>query len=112
GHPEPLLRDAGGDLRLVGVPGSLVGATDDVSFTDTHVLLAPGEKLVCFTDGATERRRGREFFGDDGLAAVLRRTAGDANAVAARVVEAVTHFAPTELGDDLAVLVLGPGPAS
>ncbi|WP_084671259.1 GAF domain-containing protein [Sporichthya polymorpha] len=108
GHPEPLLRDGAGDLRPVGEPGSVVGATEDVSFTDTRVLLRPGEKLICFTDGATERRRGNEFFGDDGLAAVLRTVTGNADAVASGVVDAVTGFAPTELGDDLAVLVLGP----
>ncbi len=108
GHPEPLLRAVDGGLRPVGVPGSVVGATAEVAFSDADVVLGPGEKLVCFTDGATERRHGRTFFGDEGLAAVLRDAAGDADSVAARVVEAVAGFAPGELADDLAVLVLGP----
>lgn len=108
GHPEPLLRDAQGGLRPVGMPGSVVGATEEVSFTDAYVVLQPGDKLVCFTDGATERRNGAEFFGDAGLAAVVRDAAGDADAVAAQVIDAVAGFSPSELGDDLAVLVLGP----
>ena len=108
GHPEPLLRDAQGGLRPVGIPGSVVGATEEVSFTDAYVVLEPGDKLVCFTDGATERRHGAEFFGDAGLAAVVRDASGDADAVAAQVIDAVAGFSPSELGDDLAVLVLGP----
>ena len=42
--------------------------------TDSHVVLRPGEAVLGFTDGATERRNGAEFFGDD-LALLVMQSA-------------------------------------
>jgi phosphoserine phosphatase RsbU/P len=41
GHPRPLLREDTGAVQPVGTPGSLVGATEIVSFTDTTVTPHP-----------------------------------------------------------------------
>ena len=64
GHPLPLVRRNVGDVVPVGVPGTLLGVapTDDVSLSDTVVHLDPGESLVCYTDGLSDRRSGRRCF--------------------------------------------------
>jgi serine phosphatase RsbU (regulator of sigma subunit) len=106
GHPLPLWRKVDGDVQPVGAPGYLLGITDAVGFDDHALVLAPGEALICYTDGVTERRDGKAFFGEPRLAAVVAATAGAADSLAGAVETAVAGFAADEPSDDLAVLVL------
>jgi serine phosphatase RsbU (regulator of sigma subunit) len=94
------------------VPGAesqpLLGVLDgDPGFHLDSLILKPGETLLAFTDGASERRRGDQMLDSDGLASVLAecRTMSAA-AVAARVQRAVEEFGDAPLSDDMAILVL------
>lgn len=107
GHPLPLVRRANDTVEPVGVPGTLLGVTDEVTLTDVMVHLAPGESLVCYTDGVTERRRGRRSFGDEGVVATVLRGKGvSATELARRVENDSMTFIDDEPADDMAVLVL------
>jgi serine phosphatase RsbU (regulator of sigma subunit) len=96
----------------------LLGIDENTAFTSEAFCLAPGETLLCVTDGVTERRSGgRLLDDDDGLSAILRDCEGlGAMAVAERVRRATHDFGPEPVEDDIAVLVLhavpgaGPGP--
>jgi GAF domain-containing protein len=111
GHPHPILRDPGGGLRPVGVPGTLLGVTEHAEFTDVVLLLAQDHTLVCFTDGATECRRGERFFGEAGVCRTVADASGRAADIAAAIEAAVLDFTGGTLSDDLAILVLQPAPA-
>jgi serine phosphatase RsbU (regulator of sigma subunit)/anti-sigma regulatory factor (Ser/Thr protein kinase) len=106
GHPLPLLRRHHGEVQPVGAPGTLLGITDAAGFADHGLALAPGDALVCYTDGVTERRDGDTFFGEARLSTLLAATPGSADALAGVVEAAVAGFAADEPSDDLAVLVL------
>jgi phosphoserine phosphatase RsbU/P len=109
GHPEPVLLTADGTTELVGTPGDLLGVLPEDSLTllETEVRLEPGDCLVLYTDGVTERRDGRRMFGQHGLRAALATAAGlDADAVAHRLEAAAESFVDTDLRDDLAILVI------
>ncbi|MGQ0520890.1 MAG: SpoIIE family protein phosphatase [Actinomycetota bacterium] len=112
GHPCPLVRRRDGSVETVGVPGDLLGLLEDVALTEVEVHLGPGDLLVAFTDGITERHRGRRQFGDEGIAAVLAGI-GDAGAaaVAERVEEAATDFVDGAPDDDMAIMVVRVPPA-
>lgn len=110
GHPLPLLRTPEGSVQAVGSAGTALGITDAFTVADCSLVLRPGETLLCFTDGATERRNGAEFFGDERLAATFAAASGDADSIAATVEFAVAAFAEGDLSDDLALLVLQPAP--
>ena len=60
----------------VGAFGTAVGLLPQVLVEATTFRLGPGDTLLLYTDGVTERRRGREQFGPDRLLALARRSAG------------------------------------
>ncbi|HEX6500423.1 MAG TPA: SpoIIE family protein phosphatase [Micromonosporaceae bacterium] len=115
GHERPVLVAATGRASPVGNPGTALGLLDRVKSPPEDLILYPGDTLVFFTDGVTERRRGAEMFGVDRLRTALAGLAGlPAEAVAARLRSAVLGFSPEEPRDDIAIVVarneLLPGP--
>ena len=107
GHPQPVLVCADGRAALVGTSGSLLGVMDDVDVAEDELHLHPGDALVFYTDGVTERRSGDRMFGDDSLLAVCAAAAGrPADVIAGMVEEAVQGFGDEASRDDLAVLVV------
>ncbi|MBA3690821.1 MAG: GAF domain-containing protein, partial [Actinobacteria bacterium] len=64
GHPLPLLAHADGRVQTMGEPGSLLGAFDEVSFTEHRFEIPPLSVLLLYTDGVSEHRRDDgELFG-------------------------------------------------
>ena len=106
GHPLPLVARADGRVEAAGRPGSLLGAAPEIDLYDVFLGLAPGESLVCFTDGIVERHQGRDFFDEAGIATVLAGIGdADAAAVAARVEQEARNRFAGNPHDDMAVLV-------
>jgi serine phosphatase RsbU (regulator of sigma subunit)/anti-sigma regulatory factor (Ser/Thr protein kinase) len=107
GHPLPFVLRADGTTEQVGVAGTLLGIVPDPQITDAHVHLAPGDALILFTDGITERHTKDRFFEEEGLARVLSRCAGfTATTLAERIETAARAFVEDAPRDDLAVLVV------
>lgn len=108
GHPPPLVLRQDGAVVTGARSQPLLGVLDgDPGFHLDSLTLKPGETLLAFTDGASERRRGERMLDSDGLAGVLAECrAMSAAAVAARVQRAVEEFGDAPLSDDMAVLVL------
>lgn len=78
GHPAPLLLKAarGGVSELAG-GGMVLGSLDDVEIDVQAVPVEPGDKLLVYTDGVTDRvNRAGERFGVDRL----RQAAAEAHA--------------------------------
>ena len=107
GHLQPLLVRPDGRVDLLGVHGTAVGLVERLDLTCTSHVLRPGETLLLYTDGVTERRRGDEQFGVERL-----RRAGGAAAgrQAARlltvVLAALDRFTAEAHDDDIALLAL------
>ncbi len=113
GHPLPLVGRAVGRVEPVGVPGTLLGVTDEVSLTDTVVHLDPGEALVCYTDGLIDRRRGRtRAFGEEGVVKAIYQGKGLSATDLANLIESeAVAFVDDDPTDDMAVLTLRAVPA-
>ena len=106
GHPPPyLVRPDAGPVPL-GDPGSLVGLLADVTFTDTELLLLPGDAVVLYTDGVTEARGSGDFYGAERLVATIARHAGSAESIAQGVAADALAFQDGAPRDDIAVVVL------
>jgi sigma-B regulation protein RsbU (phosphoserine phosphatase) len=107
GHPPPVLVTAVGQASFVGTSGSLLGVFADIDVFADELLLAPGDALVFYTDGVTERRSGDVMFGDDNLLAICAAAAGfPADQLAGLLEEGVRDFGEQASRDDLAVLVV------
>ncbi len=78
GHPKPiLLRD--GAPRFIADGDLPVGLLPDLKYTQIHIELAPGDRLVIYSDGVTDcANPGGEDFGEDRLADFLAVHAGQA----------------------------------
>ncbi len=107
GHPPPVLVDAGGEARFVGRSGTLLGVVPDVDLSEDEIVLTPGDVLVFYTDGVTERRHGMDMFGDTRLLAAVQAAAGrGADHIAGHLESDVRRFGAGPSRDDLAVLVI------
>jgi len=109
GHPLPLILRNDGSVRAAANPQPLLGVLPDPTLYAEDVELSAGEVLLVYTDGASERRNGRQMFGDEGVAATLAGCSGmTAPGVVARVRQAVADFGDSGARDDLALLALRP----
>ena len=107
GHPLPVLARADGRVETVGVPGTLIGVEPQLSLHQSEVLLSPGDAVVLYTDGVTERRRGSLMLDEEGLIAAVTAAIGEsADNLAAAVEQTVKDFSPETSRDDLAILVV------
>ncbi len=111
GHPNPLLAGGGGVMQLDVEPALPLGLGAAPFLARGQ--LAPGERLLLYTDGIIEARDPNRHFVDLlDLAASLPE--GDMDVVLDRVLDRLRSAVGAELGDDLALLVAeyqGPAPA-
>ena len=103
---------ASGTVELVGEYGTAVGLVADVQPVCSRHWLGPGDALVTYTDGVTERRRGTELFGQQRLVdALVAAAGGSAIELASAVCTAIEGFSTDPRRDDIALLVVrAPGP--
>ena len=76
GHDQPLLLRADGHTELVGRCGTALGLLDTINTPRVEITLHPGDTLIFYTDGVTERRRGVELFGVERLCREASQLAG------------------------------------
>ncbi|MEJ3748363.1 SpoIIE family protein phosphatase [Actinomycetes bacterium KLBMP 9797] len=107
GHDRPVLVRADGRASFVGTGGTALGLLDTITTPAITVPLQPGDTLIFYTDGVTERRRGRELFGPERLRDTAAPLSGySAEVVAARLRSAAIGFSAEAPRDDIAILVL------
>ncbi len=108
GHNPPILvRDDGTVERLTTGGPALCRLFRDEAHGGGTVTLGRGDRLVLFTDGASEARRGEEEFGEERLASVIADNRFlPADALQAAIAGAITGFTGGNLADDLTLVVV------
>lgn len=83
----------------------MLGPFPDPILDDHRAALSPGDTLLLYTDGVTERRSGDSFFGERRLIDLLRDSVGlSAQEIVDAVEREVEAFGPEEPRDDIALL--------
>ncbi len=103
GHPLPLLV-SDGEVREVGLPGSLLGALEEPQWSPVRFSVMGGEELVIYTDGVVEAPSNGQRFGRERLRELVSRLGSPGDAVRG-VGEAIDAFAE-KIQDDAAMVVL------
>jgi sigma-B regulation protein RsbU (phosphoserine phosphatase) len=110
GHNPPYVVRKGGAIELVPSQGAMaLGIMEESRYATGTLRLAPGESLVCFSDGVTEALdRNGALFGEERLVATLAAKAGAVPAeIAAQIVADVDLFIGTAaMADDITVLTV------
>ncbi len=110
GHNFPVLQRAAGGRELLETGGCVVGMLDGPEFEEGSVALAPGDRLVLYTDGVSEaEREDGEMFGEERLYALLEAEPREqpAERLVDRVLAGVEGFLDgVEPGDDITVMAM------
>lgn len=111
GHPPPLLSRAGGAFEAVtGAKGALLGIMPEVRFQSRELTLAPGDRLVLYSDGVTEAENPQQdMLGLERAQALLDDCPADTpmTGLVARLTEGVHNFAAgAKQSDDITILAL------
>ncbi len=106
GHPSPLLVRTDGRIEELEDGGLPLGIRPQATYDGGTIVMRSGDVLLLYTDGITERWRGREQFGEERLHQIARENRRlSARALQEAVLSAVQQFAPTPLDDDTTLLV-------
>jgi serine phosphatase RsbU (regulator of sigma subunit) len=107
GHDRPVLLRADGTTTLVGEGGTALGLLEKITAPRLIVRLHHGDALVFYTDGVTERRKGRALYGQRRLSKEISSLAGAPAAVlAAQLRASVLAFSPSSPRDDIAIVAI------
>jgi sigma-B regulation protein RsbU (phosphoserine phosphatase) len=110
GHNPPVILRADGENHFLTLPDGLVlGVMSETEYSDSRVILEPGDMIVAYTDGVTEAMNGeRELYSDARLQSKVATLAGSTveNTVKQIVASVRTHAAGAPQSDDIAVLAL------
>lgn len=109
GHPRPALIRADGSVEFVGEGSYPIGMLADAQYRTSRVALAAGDRLALFSDGFIDSRlRGGHHLGYDGMAALLRETAGNRFDVLTRAItDALRRATNSNSNDDTSIIIAG-----
>ncbi|HEV8606416.1 MAG TPA: PP2C family protein-serine/threonine phosphatase [Tepidisphaeraceae bacterium] len=111
GHNPPLLKEFPhrGQARQLDAVGEIpLGIMDDVQYSESSVILHPGQTLILYTDGITEAKRpGGEMFGVEGIERSLIHCSGAPECAISHITEALKeHQVNIRPNDDQTVVVM------
>jgi sigma-B regulation protein RsbU (phosphoserine phosphatase) len=108
GHCAPILVRANGAIERLEAGGAVLGVFPEWPYEQGEVSLAPGDRLLLFTDGISEASNARdEEFGEERLAQ-LASALRDRNAheLKNRILQAVSSFTGGRVHDDATLVVI------
>jgi hypothetical protein len=113
GHPPPVLLRTDGTVQEVVVPGTLVGVLPEPRFSETTVVLGPGDICLLYSDGVTEARGGEDGLEQFGQHRLGEAMAGGTGMSAAELTDHIERRLERWLAgrehDDIAMLAIQAG---
>jgi len=110
GHPPALVRTRADGVRCTPPGGPLIMAMVPPSYPVTEMVLAPGDRVLLFTDGVVEAMRpDGEMFGVERLSVLLADGPDDVEALLSAAVREMLAFSKrdsTSLEDDCTLVAL------
>ena len=106
GHP-PAWYWHDDEVQPLRATGPLLTLIADAEYSGREMDLVPGDVLLLYTDGLAEARAGESMFGEDRIAAILRRESGlDVETLCKTLRDEAREFSHQPFGDDVAILAV------
>ena len=106
GHPPAWLW-TDNEVRALRATGPLLTLDPHATYVSRERDMSPGDLLLLYTDGLAEARAGEALFGEERIAAILRRNPGqDTKVLCKSLLESAQDFADGPLTDDVAILAI------
>ena len=98
---------AGGVVRYLNTGSAPLGVLDATKYAEYTAHLDVGDRMVIYTDGISEARKGSALFGTEGIERVLVEHGHEPpDVLVESVLEAAKEFAEGQLRDDTALVVI------
>jgi two-component system, chemotaxis family, CheB/CheR fusion protein len=105
GHPAPIVMDRDKAEYLLGTHSPVLGAFARAPFHCFDTVMAPGDRLMLFTDGVTEARRGSDFLGEERLLRIVgKMTRTPTRRLSQRLLDKILDYSDGHLRDDTVIL--------
>jgi serine phosphatase RsbU (regulator of sigma subunit) len=107
-EPPFVLRADTGAIMELSAGGPIMGVLPRAVYQAQDITLLADDLLVMCTDGITEARRGRKFFGYEGLVQSIQEAAAHGNTlsdIGMSVAEKARTFSGGKLRDDVCLLL-------
>jgi sigma-B regulation protein RsbU (phosphoserine phosphatase) len=107
GHNPPMLVRSSGRIDTLAPGGTVLGVFPDSTYSQGDFPIAPGDRLVLYTDGMTEGRNAAgDEYGEERLAeSALRHRCLSADEMLAAMLRDVTNFNNGAYEDDATMIV-------
>lgn len=111
GHLSPILLNGSHSVRQLENGGALLGVFPEWKYEDSAAQLAPGDRLLLFTDGITEAARpDGEEFGEqrliDATTSLSQRSSAE---LKDELLSQAKNFCDSQLADDATLIVIAVG---
>ena len=110
GHNYPIVYRSGGERIMLEQGGTVIGILDHAEFEEGSLTLAPGDRVLFYTDGINEAANAAgDMYGEDRIHALIESLPGSlpAREVVEALLASVRAFLDgVEAGDDMTVMVL------
>lgn len=107
GHPSPLICDASGCVADVSVHNPPLAVFDTMDFEEFRTVLDPNMRLIAFSDGLLDARKGEEFLGEERVRDMVDAMGdADPDRLVADLLAAAQAHSDGHPPDDIAILAL------
>ncbi|MFH1699598.1 MAG: SpoIIE family protein phosphatase [Candidatus Zixiibacteriota bacterium] len=108
GHNPPLLVKENGNIDFLEASGTMIGAFDFSSWTESKTTLNESDSLIVFTDGITEAGFDDEEFGDERLEKLAAENRNSQPGQLSRIImKEINHFmGNSPRSDDITMIII------
>ena len=104
GHPKPLLIDQDGNMKLIDIPGPLLGIVEEASYRTVTIQASPGDRFMLYSDGLEDSICGKQ---NSDANIFLDHMAKLANLSRKQIIHTVDQWLPDNgAEDDVTMLIL------
>lgn len=107
GHPQAIIKRKNGMVELLTKSSSLIGAFAELHYRSGKAKLNKGDTLILYTDGITEARCNRGFYGEERLMRFIEElTPIPTKEIPQAILTDVNGCTGGKLSDDVALLAV------